>query len=637
MHMQNFIMIFILSSALSVFAQTVTEADVEQINTAMENATSSLDNLNGDHVDCPESNNGDNQQPLTLNPRYEREDQPDNLGFFYDLQYAITGQNGQQSFISTPMGTVNLGNAVGSYATSNNMTRAQVLALGDDKLKEIIGNSSSLTGQALSDAVDNALLIRDVSYLGNDDAIYSALKERMQGASFGRKVGLLATFLNTFSNNYDSSRTESGTESSQGTVSLTDMMNAHNSNFTSGTAIDAGVCRDMHQAAVRLAHSMGIKEAFGVGFATQGGGHRTMVLSDPNNRGTTYQLNYGKVVTQDGVAGPSALSQNHSIPDVGIRFRIYNADDKPAIILPSDRGTILNRMTGGQDSDLDLMHSANINTVQGGVATPYGNFRIYNAKANMGNSEEITGISYNVHVDYNNTFYGEYGITGFQAKRNTEKGILKSMGLYARTTQGFNITTPVTDNFMIETHGALHLRGMYASTSINGNDNENNGDFNLNAQYGVRAHYRTGPVRHTTSLTFDSALDQADAIDGGQGVAVITPTTLITHEAEVSLSDQVKLNAMLGLAIRDLGTSTYVTYDSEVGISNNGTGTSLYIGSEGAVSNDTPLWLPGSERMGTIGLQQNVIGEHFQVNVMATQSFENRHNNMVVAGISGRF
>ena len=96
-----------------------------------------MDNLNGDHVDCPESNNGDNQQPLTLNPRYEREDQPDNLGFFYDLQYAITGQNGQQSFISTPMGTVNLGNAVSNYATSNNMTRAQVLALGDDKLKEI--------------------------------------------------------------------------------------------------------------------------------------------------------------------------------------------------------------------------------------------------------------------------------------------------------------------------------------------------------------------------------------------------------------------------------------------------------------------------------------------------------------------
>ncbi|TNF00731.1 MAG: hypothetical protein EP326_06050 [Deltaproteobacteria bacterium] len=620
--------------SLSAFSN---ETDVREINHQLENATAELQNLNRNEVRCPE-NQTEGPQALPLNPRHHRERQPENIGFFYELQYGITGQNGEQSFISTPIGTVNLSSAVKNYANRNGMTREQVLALPDDQFRNILSNSSSsLTGQALEDAVDNAMIIRDLSYLENDQAMYAALKTRMQGASFGKKMGLLATFLDTFGNNYDNNRTDSDHPNSEGSVTLTQMMQAHNSNFRTGSNIDAGVCRDMHQAAVRLAHAMGMEEAFGVGFRTQGGGHRTLVVTDPNNRGNTYQLNYGRILTQDGVAGPSALSQNHTLPDTGIRFRVYNANDKPAIILPSDRGTILNRMTGGQDTDLDLLHSANLNVVQGGIATPYGNFRAYNAKANMGNGEEITGISYNVHIDYNKTFYGEYGITGFEAKRDTEKGVLKSMGVYIRTTQGFNHQTRVSDNVVLETHGAVHLRTMYSNDSIGGNNGESNMDYNVNAQYGVRAHYSTGNIRHTTGVTFDSALDQADALDGAQGVTVITPTTLITHEMEIPVAEQTRINTLLGVGFRDLGTARYATYDAEIGITNERTGTHFYVGSEGAINNNTPIWLPGSERVGQIGFRQNLVGEHLQLNVTGSQSFENRNNNMLMVGITGRF
>jgi len=629
--------VFVAVVSLSVFSG---EGDVREINSQVENATAELESLNHPsrrNVRCPE-NQVEGPQPLPLNPRHHRERQPENIGFFYELQYAVTGQNGQQSFVSTPIGTVNLSSAVGNYASQNGMTREEVLALPNDQFRNILSNSStSLTGQALDDAVDNAMIIRDLSYLENDQAMYAALKTRMQGASFGKKMGLLATFLDTFGSNYDNDRTDTDHPNSEGSVSLTQMMQAHNSNFSTGSNIDAGVCRDMHQAAVRLAHAMGMDEAFGVGFRTQGGGHRTLVVTDPNNRGNTYQLNYGRMLTQDGVAGATALSQNHTIPDTGIRFRVYNANDKPAIILPSDRGTILNRMTGGQDSDLDLLHSANLNIVQGGIATPYGNFRAYNARANMGNGEEITGIAYNVHIDYNNVMYGEYGVTAFQAERDTEKGVLKTMGIYARATTGFNHQTQVTDNFVIETHGAVHLRGMYGSTSIGGNDSEGNMDYNINAQYGVRAHYNTGNIRHTTGVTFDSTIDQADALDGAQGVTVITPTTLITHEMEIPIVDQSRINTLLGVGFRDLGTARYATYDAEIGYTNDRTGTHFYVGSEGAINNDTPIWLPGSERVGQVGFRQNLVGEHIQLNVTGSQSFENRNNRTLFVGVTGRF
>ena len=153
----------------------------------------------------------------------------------------------------------------------------------------------------------------------------------------------------------------------------------------------------------------------------------------------------------------------------------------------------------------------------------------------------------------------------------------------------------------------------------------------------MRAHYNTGNIRHTTGVTFDSTIDQADALDGAEGVAVITPTTLITHEMEIPVADQQRINTLLGLGHRDLGTSRYATYDVEIGYTNDRTGTHILLGSEGAINNNTPMWLPGSERVGQIGFRQNLVGEHLQLNVNGSQSFENRRNKILMVSVTGRF
>ncbi|HAZ12245.1 MAG: hypothetical protein A2X86_03320 [Bdellovibrionales bacterium GWA2_49_15] len=554
---------------------------------------------------------------------------------FFELQFLAMGNDNKMAIASTPIGRINVTSVITDYANSTGMTRAQILAMTDAQLKVVLANGASgLEGQAKTDAIDNALLIMRASALGSESAMFSMIAEQSRGMSFGRKVGLIATFLAAFSDNYDEARTGSG-PASEGAVSLRTMMGAINTNLATGTQIDAGVCRDMHQGAAQLARAMGIDEAFTVGFKLVGGGHRTLVLTDPNNRGRVYQLNYGNV-TEQTVGGPSALSQNGSLPDAGIRFRIYDANGRPAIILPSDRGTILNLVTGGTDQQLDLMLHSNNTINQGGLNTPYGTFRIFVANAAQGNGEQVVGAAYNIHVDYNKVFYGEYGLAAFQATRPTEAGQQDAIGVYAQTTQGANINLYQRDRFRLFGFGELSLRGSYAYTTL-GDKDDHIFDYNVSARYGLGTEFYTGPVHHTSTLTAQTFVDQANALDSSQGIALRTPTVAWMHRIDGNLGRDVHGSLGVGLTYRDLGTDDYWQYVTEAGLDSRRTGTSVALRTEGALSRDLPLWVPGSEHTGTLQVNQRIFGDHLNVGVKGQQSFENVQNHSLFFTLGGHF
>ena len=275
--------------------------------------------------------------------------------FFFDLQFLAVGNDGKMAIASTPIGRINVTSVITDYANSTGMTREKILAMTDGELKIVLGNGAGdLEGQAKTDAINNALLILRASALTSDADMLSMIAEKSKDMTFGRKVGLIATFLAAFNDNYDEARTESG-PASKGSVSLRTMLNAINTNLTTGTQIDAGVCRDIHQGAAQSAGAMGIDEAFTAGFRLAGGGHRTLVFTDPNNVLESI-TNYGSRTEQ--TVGAS-LSQKWFQSDAGIRFRVYDANGRPAIILPSDRGTT-KFSDGGSDQQLDLLlHSNN--------------------------------------------------------------------------------------------------------------------------------------------------------------------------------------------------------------------------------------------------------------------------------------
>ncbi len=557
------------------------------------------------------------------------------VSLFFEMQFLAIGNDGKMAIASTPIGRVDFRSVIADYASSSDLSRSQVLALSDDQLKAILaGGAGGLEGQAKTDAIDNALLIIRASALGSEEAMLKMIGDSAKGMSFGRKVGLVATFLSAFNDNYDNARAAGGPKS-DGEVTLKPMMVAINSNLNTGGDIDAGVCRDMHQAAALLARAMGIDEAFTVGFKTVGGAHRTLVLTDPNNRGRVYQLNYGRI-TEQTVGGPSALAQNGIIPDAGIRFRIYDANGKPAIILPSDRGTILNLVTGGSDQQLDLMLHSNNTINQAGLNTPYGKFKIFSATAAQGNGEKVAGVAYNVRVNYNDIFYGQYGLAAFQSSRDTEAGNMSSVGVYAQTTQGANINLYQRDRFRVYASGELTLRGMYAYTNL-GDKNEHVFDYDIRARYGLGTEFYTGSIHHTSTLTAQTFVDQASSLDSSKGIAIQTPSVLWMHRIDGDLGRDVHGSLGVGLAYRALGTDDYWQYVGEASLDAKRTGTTVDLHTEGALTRDLPLWVPGSEHTGTLQVNQSLLGEQLYVGAKGQQSFTNVENHALFFTLGGQF
>ena len=202
------------------------------------------------------------------------------------------------------------------------------------------------------------------------------------------------------------------------------------------------------------------------------------------------------------------LSQNGTIPDTGIRFRVYNAEDKMAIIVPSELGGVLNRVTGGDDSDLGQRFEDDSQVMQTGISTRFGNIRVFRATNPLGNQALTSGVSYNGRANFGDSVYLESGLAGFSTERSTQLGTLKSSGIYGRLTLGFDKEVVGKEDFSLRAFGEVHPRVMVYGASIQSfaptastpeNDEGTNADF-IDSQFGVSADYRVGDVWSRTSL-----------------------------------------------------------------------------------------------------------------------------------------
>ena len=115
----------------------------------------------------------------------------------------------------------------------------------------------------------------------------------------------------------------------------------NNDGIGSDAELKAGVCRHIHQFAVRVSRQMGLKLSFGITYPASAGYHATMVVSDPKNPGRTYKLNYHGMKRDDKTRGHNVLEQDegkHS--SNGITFHMWGEDDQPVYFVPSEEGRL---------------------------------------------------------------------------------------------------------------------------------------------------------------------------------------------------------------------------------------------------------------------------------------------------------
>jgi hypothetical protein len=180
-------------------------------------------------------------------------------------------------------------------------------------------------------------IARAVSDPANWKAGMAEIKDDL---SFDQKVLVASHLGGKFSERYNFDR--AGSEG-QGVVTIEEML-------TSVRDVQpGGICRDVSMAQSAILKELGVPKdnIYQVGYTTTSGGHAVVAIQDPDNPKNIIKLNYGAVTESNEAVGSSALIQNTSLPDFGIKNKIYNADGDPVGNLPTEIGEILYDTTGG--------------------------------------------------------------------------------------------------------------------------------------------------------------------------------------------------------------------------------------------------------------------------------------------------
>ncbi len=198
-----------------------------------------------------------------------------------------------------------------------------------DQMGEAKGNSYFLT-MLSGMIVSNNTTLREKAYATGNFSL--TFQEKM---FVGQNLGEI------MARNYDYDRTDTTNEASEGIVSVEDVYQA----IREGT--DAGVCRDIATAQAHALKNLGI-EGYVVAFPTIDGGHATYLAQNDENPSEIYQLNYGELTAQQ--RGVGMFNQDTTIPDAGIKFRVYDADGQAIDSVSSEVGYVLLK-TAGMDPE----------------------------------------------------------------------------------------------------------------------------------------------------------------------------------------------------------------------------------------------------------------------------------------------
>ena len=346
----------------------------------------------------------------------------------------------------------------------------------------IIYNENKVLGHTPSDSfrhqVKEQMDILQYTSLMKDGEFSRAntfLSSRYKGATTEEKISFLGSLLSRLNENYDFSRLSDGFGAK--TISLKDLSGAifyNNDGITKigEEEIKAGVCRHMHQFAVKAARQMGLDLSFGVSYPNTEGYHLSMVATDPDNPGRTYKLNYGNVKKVDGEQGQMVLDVNYNkLVSNGVSFHLWGKDRQPVYFSPSERGVTLAQIAGEDLQDFDVNIRPTAKKVIAGLKFSGGNIQVFHSMTNEGLGEHLSGLSFSKQIDYNSFITGSYGVVGYHARKESDNGeyhvptsfdttrVTSASGLYFYIGHDFHVNIVEKKDLSLKLFSRFTLRG----------------------------------------------------------------------------------------------------------------------------------------------------------------------------------
>ena len=193
-------------------------------------------------------------------------------------------------------------------------------------------------------------------------------------------------------------------------------------NKSSKRADVAGVCRHMHQLALRMARKMGLKMSYGISYPTTTGYHLNLIVSNPMNPSETIRFNYDSIETIEGAEGSGALAQSKRVPiNSGIAFHVWDDDDTPLYYMPNQKGVVLERMSGGDVRLFDPNIAPDSGTTRASYNLSGHQINVFHAlNPEYGdNGEHVAGVSYYTDVPISRHFSAEVGGALYYSRNKT--------------------------------------------------------------------------------------------------------------------------------------------------------------------------------------------------------------------------
>lgn len=456
------------------------------------------------------------------------------------------------------------------------------------KIEEYLKSTSKLD-------VPMGVIVSEYLYyelLANPDNWREALKESSQHLSFDEKIRLASKFGGDFGNDYNYGRANE-TKDAGGVIPIETLLK------NLKTSDSGGVCRDVALAQAQMLSAMGVKDAYTLAYASNRGGHATVVAVDPDDPSRVYKMNYGELYEENGKKGTDALDQNNSLPNAGMQYRVYDSNGKPVASVPTSIGNILRNATGTNDLSMEAGKNYSINKIS--FDTPKGKATLFNGTTSTG--ETLSGVAYN--ATYNDTYLE--GNTAIGVYKGTSDKLYHDMdmtGFYMNNSMG--VKTKVYETKIGEFSAGLGASAEFLINNVQSTKKDTGETFKetvSDRNLGVYGKINYGLDLNDTNR-FDLEVkakgryDKKNIADEGS-YDLVYDSTRVTAKYSVDLDEEIRASTTVATTFGRYGGSIYTKSNLETPY---GTG---FISGNAAMSTNTPKFFEGQTNAIGVGYESN--------------------------------
>ncbi|GAB4011538.1 MAG: hypothetical protein Fur0010_06190 [Bdellovibrio sp.] len=364
-------------------------------------------------------------------------------------------------------------------------------------------------------------------------------------------------------------------------------------------------------------------------------------VQDPDNKDGLYKMNYDYLQYNSGLSGPAALKVDGTLADVGLTYRIYDADGSPVTHVPTEIGQIFREVTNSSRATISPKYTIN-KTV---ISSRWVNATIFEGR-NAGTMDSFHGLALDKSFHSENRSQNmEIGVAVISREGQNRNDVeLDQTALMARLKYWVEKKKTINRVIITGILGSEIEAGYFDSKVVRKSDGYTKEGTNIDpvsmAFAGVSAEYtsRDGKLNLTSSVIIDSYLDfkNVTAASSG-GVTLAMDAVRLDNKASFKLNEQTKLTGQVLITMKQIGNS--VTF--RTGIAHEKSRSALDFSYHTPIGY-MPMFVEEFERTYSVGARKQIGGKKPNTRVRGEIYFEGNHfedsnRNRLDAGFKFRF